>query len=175
MPKGVYDRRINVMNKSDISMRYRIKHLNEIRRKAREYYYKNKGEVNQRIAKKRINNSKSREKYSVQQKTYSKYDYKPCCEMCGSKVGIQHHHYTEPPNENCFIDVCNNCHSICERYDRLTNNKRKLLILDDVKKILYSFWVKSQYISVTDSHRLGCSEDEWNELLKEIAKHKERK
>ena len=166
MPKGVYDREINVMNKSDISRRYRIKHLNEIRRKAREDYYKNKGKVNQRIAKKRVNNPKSREKYIVQQKTYSKYDYKPCCEMCGSKVRIQHHHYTESPNEDCFIDVCNNCHSICERYDRLTNNKRKSLILADVEKIIDKTFKKKWFNKPLGQFEVWDLRDELKQEIK---------
>ena len=81
--------------------------------------------------------------------------------MCGSKVGIQHHHYTEPPNEDYFIDVCNNCHPICERYDRLTNNKRKSLILDDVE-IIIDQWTCT-YALLKNSHAI-------NKLKQEIAK-----
>ena len=125
-----------LVTKAESDRKYKLKNLEEERRKDREYYYKNKDKINKRITEKRRNDSEARHKSKVRVQT-SLIPYKRCCEICGSEEKLFHHHFTNPYDKDFFIDLCKECHLKVDRYDKLTQYKIKSFHLAEVEKVIY--------------------------------------
>lgn len=53
---------------------------------------------------------KNRFKYLIRSRTKNHFGKAMICSLCSSKKKVEHHHYTEPYQEDKFIDLCLSCH-----------------------------------------------------------------
>lgn len=107
--------------------KYYKKNLEKERARSGKNYYKNKDRINKKIDDKRkVRGSRARHNYLIRMQT-NEIPKKKICDICGSTEKITHHHFTEPYKKFYFIDVCKECHSIVDRYEkRITKIKKEI-------------------------------------------------
>jgi len=92
------------------------KNYENTKRKALEYYYKNRKEVlkkqNKRIMERYHSDPEFKKKYNIRKATSHKYPLKnEKCNVCGTKEDLQRHHLKYTIKREDFIVLCRTHHN----------------------------------------------------------------